>query len=55
VAVPPATHAIATGLTAIQASCAAGNAASAAGWTQYAVIESVAAQQNAATPPGTRP
>ena len=45
----------ASGLTTIQATSAAGNAASAAGCAQYEETDSVAAQLNAATPPGTRP
>ena len=46
---------MATGLTAIQASSAAGNEASAPGWAQYDDTQSVDAQVKAATPPGTSP
>ena len=46
---------MATGLATIQASWAAGNAASIPGCPQYDVIHMVAAQPNAATPPGTGP
>ena len=45
----------ATGLAAIQASSPAGNAARAAGCSQYVETASVTAQENAARPPGTRP
>ena len=53
--VPVTRQPIASGLTTIQASSEAGNAASSAGWAQYEVTESVLAQPKAATPPGTSP
>ena len=54
-AAPATTQATASGLTAIQASSAAGKAASAAGWAQNEETDSVDAHEKAATPPGTRP
>ena len=50
---PITTASIAIGLATIQATSDAGNMASAPGWTQYEVIQSVAAQEKRATPPGT--
>jgi hypothetical protein len=55
VAAPATRLASAIGLRAIQVSSAAGKAASAAGCAQNEETDSVHAQQNAATPPGTRP
>ena len=55
VAAPTTTQATASGLRAIQASSAAGKAASAAGWAQNEETDSVDAHEKAATPPGTRP
>ena len=52
---PAARPLSAAGLTAIQAISLAGKASSAAGWAQYELTDRVAAQPNAATPPGARP
>jgi hypothetical protein len=53
VAAPIRTAASAIGLTTIHVTSDAGNDASAPGWAQYDVIQSVAAQQKRATEPGT--
>jgi hypothetical protein len=54
-AAPATTHTMASGLTAIQASSPAGNAARAAGCAQYEETDRVDAHENAASPPGTNP
>ena len=54
-AAPVTRQASASGLRAIQVSSAGGKAASAAGCAQNEETESVDAQENAATPPGTGP
>ena len=54
-AAPTTTQATASGLSAIQATSAAGKAASAAGWAQNEETDSVDAHEKAATPPGTTP
>ena len=55
VVAPVSRKAMATGLTTIHASSAAGNKARLPGWAQYDETESVDAQVKAATPPGTSP
>src|ERR1700722_12341377 len=52
---PTTMQTIAIGLAAIQMSSGVGNERRTCGWAQYEEIDSVEAQANAATPPGTRP